>query len=299
MKGKEAILAVLLCIALPFMLGQILSPDTSQESVESTPAETEANTQGTTEATQAAEQRQITLLKQDGSVETLPLETYLAGVLLGELPGDFQLETMKALAVAARTLAIKSSENPVKHPQAAVCWDSGCCQAYCAPDTYLEQGGSQEAVDKVLQAVKETQGQVLLYQGELIEATYFSCSGGQTEDAVAVWGTDYPYLQSVESPGEEDAVHYEDVLTYSLQQFQDALGIVLSDPPEQWFSQVEYTNGGGIASVNIGGQSYTGTQLRSLLGLPSTRFSIQVVSDTVTITTNGYGHRVDTCRKGL
>lgn len=297
MKGKEAILAVLLCIALPFMLGQILSPDTNQESGESTPAETEANTQGTTEATQAAEQRQITLLKQDGSVETLPLETYLAGVLLGELPGDFQLETMKALAVAARTLAIKSSENPVKHPQAAVCWDSGCCQAYCAPDTYLEQGGSQEAVDKVLQAVKETQGQVLLYQGELIEATYFSCSGGRTEDAVAVWGTDIPYLQAQDSPGEEDAEPYMDTVTFPVEEFAFRLGIELPSTGLQ-VDSVTYTRGGGVDTMVISGKEFDGGQMRQLLSLRSTAFALQIVGETVTITTKGFGHRVGLSQYG-
>ena len=238
------------------------------------------------------------LVRAGEEVQEEDLDAYLVGVVLGEMPTDFAPEALKAQSVAARTYAWKAYVTGGKHHDGSVCTQSGCCQAYIDPQQYLEQGGSLEGLVKVRQAVAATSCLVLSYQGELIEATYFSCSGGQTEDAVAVWGTDYPYLQSVESPGEEDAVHYEDVLTYSLQQFQDALGIVLSDPPEQWFSQVEYTNGGGIASVNIGGQSYTGTQLRSLLGLPSTRFSIQVVSDTVTITTNGYGHRVGMSQYG-
>ena len=238
------------------------------------------------------------LVRAGEEVQEEDLDAYLVGVVLGEMPTDFAPEALKAQSVAARTYAWKAYITGGKHHDGSVCTQSGCCQAYIDPQQYLEQGGSLEGLAKVRQAVAATSGLVLSYQGELIEATYFSCSGGQTEDAVAVWGTDYPYLQSVESPGEEDAVHYEDVLTYSLQQFQDALGIALSDPPEQWFSQVEYTNGGGIASVNIGGQSYTGTQLRSLLGLPSTRFSIQVVSDTVTITTNGYGHRVGMSQYG-
>lgn len=238
------------------------------------------------------------LVRAGEEVQEEDLDAYLVGVVLGEMPTDFAPEALKAQSVAARTYAWKAYITGGKHHDGSVCTQSGCCQAYIDPRQYLEQGGSLEGLAKVRQTVAATSGLVLSYQGELIEATYFSCSGGQTEDAVAVWGTDYPYLQSVESPGEEDAVHYEDVLTYSLQQFQDALGIVLPDPPEQWFSQVEYTNGGGIASVNIGGQSYTGTQLRSLLGLPSTRFSIQVSSDAVTITTNGYGHRVGMSQYG-
>ena len=216
------------------------------------------------------------LVRAGEEVQEEDLDAYLVGVVLGEMPTDFAPEALKAQSVAARTYAWKAYITGGKHHDGSVCTQSGCCQAYIDPRQYLEQGGSLEGLAKVRQAVAATSGLVLSYQGELIEATYFSCSGGQTEDAV----------------------HYEDVLTYSLQQFQDALGIVLSDPPEQWFSQVEYTDGGGIASVNIGGQSYTGTQLRSLLGLPSTRFSIQVSSDTVAITTNGYGHRVGMSQYG-
>ena len=182
------------------------------------------------------------LVRVGEEVQEEDLDAYLVGVVLGEMPTDFAPEALKAQSVAARTYAWKAYVTGGKHHDGSVCTQSGCCQAYIDPQQYLEQGGSLEGLAKVRQAVAATSGLVLSYQGELIEATYFSCSGGQTEDAVAVWGTDYPYLQSVESPGEEDAVHYEDVLTYSLQQFQDALGIVLSDPPEQWFSQVEYTN---------------------------------------------------------
>lgn len=241
----------------------------------------------------------LPVLVRDGdAIRDEDLDAYLVGVVLGEMPTDFAPEALKAQAIAARTYAWKAYVTGGKHHDGSVCTQSGCCQAYIDPQCYLEQGGTLEGLAKVRQAVAATSGLVLSYQGELIEATYFSCSGGKTEDAVAVWGTDYPYLQSVESPGEEDAVHYEDVLTYSLQQFQDALGVSLSDPPEQWFSGVEYTNGGGIAAVNIGGVRYTGTQLRSLLGLPSTRFSIQVISGNVTITTSGYGHRVGMSQYG-
>lgn len=241
----------------------------------------------------------VLVRNDDGSVREDDLDTYLVGVLLGEMPTSFASEALKAQAVAARTYAWKAYVTGGKHHDGSVCTQSGCCQSYIDPQRYLEQGGSLEGLAKVRQAVSATSGLVLSYQGELLEATYFSCSGGQTEDAVAVWGTDYPYLQSVESPGEENAVHFQDVLTYSLQEFQNALGVTLPDNPESWFSGVVYTNGGGIASVDIGGQTYTGTQLRSLLGLPSTRFSIQVSStDTVTITTSGYGHRVGMSQYG-
>lgn len=294
MKGKEAVLAVILCIALPFLLGQMLSQGGKTETDETSLPETEAVTQS---VTQAGEERQITLLQQDGTVESLPLEDYLEGVILGELPGDFQLEAMKALAVAARTLTIKSSKNPVKHPQAAVCCDSGCCQAYCSETEYLERGGSQEAVEKARTAVEETKGQVLLYEGELIEATYFSCSGGRTEDAVAVWGTDIPYLQAQDSPGEEEAEPYMDTVTFQIEDFAYLLGIEIPDKGLQ-VDSVTYTRGGGVDTMVISGKEFDGGQMRQLLGLRSTAFALQIVGETVTITTKGFGHRVGLSQYG-
>ena len=63
--------------------------------------------------------------------------------------------------------------------------------------------------------MEETDGQVLTYASSLIDATYFACSGGTTEDAVAVWGTDFPYLRATDSPGEEYAAHHTDTVYFT------------------------------------------------------------------------------------
>ena len=96
---------------------------------------------------------------------------------------------------------------------------------------------------------------MLTYDGALIEATYFSCSGGRTEDAVAVWGTDVPYLRSTDSPGEEKATHYMDTVTFSAEEFQNLLGADLSGLPGSWFGEITYTDGGGVDTIDIGGET--------------------------------------------
>ena len=151
----------------------------------------------TTAPTQAPE-REI-FMRLDG--EKIELEDYLIGVVLGEMPADFELDALKAQAVAARTYAAKAMLNG-KHGDGSLCGNSTCCQAYISTEDYLDAGGTEENLKKVRGAVLSTAGQVLTYEGGLIEATYFSCSGGSTEDAAAVWGTDYPYLRAVPSPGE-------------------------------------------------------------------------------------------------
>ena len=131
----------------------------------------------------------------------MKMNDYLTEVLLGEMPAEFEMEALKAQAVAARTYTAKAAITGGKHGDGSVCSDSACCQAYLPQETYLMLGGTEENLEKINKAVLETTGLVLAYDGNLIEATYFSCSGGSTEDAAAVWGTEYPYLQAVASPG--------------------------------------------------------------------------------------------------
>ena len=139
---------------------------------------------------------------------------------------------------------------------------------------------------------------MLTYQGKLIEATYFSCSGGRTEDALAVWGEDVPYLQSVESPGEEGAAHYVDTVSFTASEFCEKIGKELPGIPAEWIGTIRYTAGGGVETIYIGDEPYSGTQLRSMLNLRSTAFLITAAGDTVTITTKGYGHRVGMSQYG-
>ena len=238
------------------------------------------------------------LRSSDGSVKQMNMDAYLVGVVLAEMPASFEPEALKAQAVVARTYTRRACETGGKHGDGSVCSLYSCCQAYITEEAYLEKGGSPESVEKVRSAVYATSGYVLTYEGMLIEATYFSCSGGLTEDAKEVWGTDYPYLQSVESPGEESAVYHTDSKIFSAREFQEALGISLNGTPETWFGTVTYTVGQGVDTMMIGGLEYRGTELRTRLDLRSTAFSIEVKGDTIMIHTKGYGHRVGMSQYG-
>lgn len=253
----------------------------------------------TTMSTDAAEMEMaISVLKENGKVVQMPLHDYLTCVVLAEMPVAFETEALKAQAVVARTYTIRAATGAAKHQEASVCTQSTCCQAYMEETAFLERGGKEEDVQRIRQIVDSTGGQVLTYDGKLIEATYFSCSGGSTEDAVAVWGTDVPYLQSVASPGEEHATHYTDTVTFSAADLQSKLGIALSGKPSDWFGQATYTAGGGVETMEIGGKIFSGTQLRSLLGLRSTAFEVSIDGDTITLTTRGFGHRVGMSQYG-
>lgn len=236
-------------------------------------------------------------VQKGGETVKLSLREYLVGVLLAEMPADFPMEALKAQAIASRTFALKQGEAG-KHSFAHICASSSCCQGWADPAEY-----DSTAVLRVHQAVEQTDGLVLTYEGKLIDATFFSCSGGQTEAAVAVWGGEIPYLQSVDSPGEEDAAPYWDTLVLDGQQFSQCLLAAypdanLSGSPMDWFGAVSYTDGGGVDTIFIGGVPIKGTSLRSLLGLRSTVFSVETSSDQITITTRGFGHRVGLSQYG-
>lgn len=238
----------------------------------------------------------IVVLHADGVCRPTDLETYLTGVLLGEMPLEFPLEARKAQAVVCRTYTLRRLGSG-KHGEADICTDSSCCQAWRDPESYEaeQRRYAQEAVDA-------TDGQVLTYGGQLIDATFFSCSGGRTEAAVAVWGTDIPYLQSVDSP-DENAPYDEDRISFTEQEFRALLepyapNISLEGEPAQWFSQPTYTEGGSVDTIAIGGVTFTGKELRGLLGLRSAAFTVETGEGTVTVITRGYGHRVGMSQYG-
>ena len=252
----------------------------------------------TTEAPTEGKKSVMIPVLHEGSVTEMELNNYLTGVVLAEMPASFEPEAQKAQAVVARTYTIRAWERGGKHEGAAVCTDSNCCQGYISEEAYIAKGGTEENIKKMRSAVEDTSDLVLTYEGQLIEATYFSCSGGSTEDAAAVWGTDVPYLQAVKSPGEEAATHYTDTVSFVAANFASALGRSFIGDPASWFGPVTYTAGGGVATMEICGESYGGTALRKALGLRSTAFTVTVGKDTITITTRGYGHRVGMSQYG-
>jgi len=279
---REILIAIWLGLIVPGILLAVLSGKQVKdwEIRQTTPVETAQTSEFL-----------LPVLQADGSQQKMELDRYILGVVLAEMPADFAPEALKAQAVVARTYALKRYYASDKHTY-AVCTDSTCCQAYCCP----EEKYPQEAVRKAAQAVEATSGQVLTYNGELIEATYFSCSGGRTEDAVAVWGGEIPYLQAVDSPGEENAASYLKSVRFSIQELAQ---ILQKDRlAGDFIGAITYTSGGGVDTIVIGDTTYTGVEIRRLLGLNSTAFTITALGDTVTVTTKGYGHRVGMSQYG-
>ena len=293
---KKQLLAAFLCgLVIPLSLIAVgMGSKTEQIPLPSgEPEQTQAQIQPQEEY----DTQTVVAVEQDGQSAAMPLRDYLVGVVLAEMPADFQPEALQAQAVVARTYTCKRAHN-AKHDDGAVCTDPSCCQGYWSTQDYLDQGGTQAQIDRVCQAVEQTDGMVLTYQGELIDATYFSCSGGSTEDAVEVWGQDVPYLQAVESPGEEQAPRYRERLYFTPEEFLQRTGCAGGQDPQEWFGTVTYTDGGGVDTMELCGQIYSGVELRSLLGLRSTVFTMTAEDGQIVVDTRGFGHRVGMSQYG-
>ena len=244
---------------------------------------------------------EITILI-DGKPQRLPLDDYLTGVVLAEMPPSFETEALSAQAVAARTLVCRRLETP-KHDGAAVCGQSSCCQAYLSEPAAREKYGADwtKWESRVRSAVEATDGLTICYQGELIDAVYFSSAGGATEKAAAVWGGEVPYLQSVVSPDAEE--RFTEETRFTTEDFHAAIlretpDAKLDSGPAGWFGAAYRTEGGGVERISIGGIEYSGVQLRRLFSLRSTNFTISVEGDEIVIQTHGNGHRVGMSQYG-
>lgn len=284
MKKLGFFLAILMVVVIP---GMLFGPKEHSSDTKRPIKET------TAESTQTI----FIKVKDEDEVKVMELEDYVLGVVLGEMPASFEDEAIKAQAVATRTYTLRKIMKQDKHMDADICTDASCCQAYLSRDEFLSTRGSEEDFDKIKTMVDATQMQVLTYQGTLIEATYFSCSGGMTEDAAAVWGTDVPYLESVASPGENHAKHFESECSFEKDVFLRKLGLSTDVLTEDDISFV-YTSGGGVKKMTVMGATYSGTQVRALLELPSTAFSVTIDGESVIIKSKGYGHRVGMSQYG-
>ncbi len=240
--------------------------------------------------------------------ELVPMELncYIWGVLAAEMPATFEKEALKAQAVAARTYTLKKvNAGNTAHPEADICGDFRCCQAYISPERAAENWGDNAPLyrEKLRQAVVETGTEVLLHDGALISAFFHSSTSGSTLDSGQVWMQSLPYLQPVESPEGDEVPNYHSTAVISAQEVKQTVLSAyskadLSGPPETWFQSVETGPGGSVVSITIGGIPMKGEVARSLFNLRSSAFTVSATPDEVTFYATGFGHGVGMSQYG-
>ena len=306
-----SVLAVILAFLLPLALSSAGGGEARPvRTPEASPAPTPGAAAGALSAVQEGESVldgdiRFTVL-EDGVVTERSMEDYLPLALAGEMPASFAPEALKAQAVALRSYILYCMEHPKSaHAGADVCTSSGCCTA-CADEAGLREswGGGYDAYwAKVLAAVRETDGQYLVYEEEPILAVFHSSSSGRTEDGANLW-TAQPYLVSVESPETPEQVrNLETTVMVSAEDFKSSVlsvcpGAELEGEPSSWLGEVTQNSSGRVGSVRIGGQELSGLSLRQLFGLRSTDFSLSWEDGAFLFRVKGYGHGVGMSQYG-
>ena len=232
----------------------------------------------------------IVNVQSKDNIYTLDLNDYLIGVVGAEMPASFNSEALKAQAIASRTFALYDNNlniiNTVTSEQAyntneelKVKWNTDYDKYYT----------------KIKDAVNNTDSLVIKYDGELIKSYYYAMSNGYTEDCQAVFNETYPYLNVVSSDFDANANNYLYQKKFTNQEFCDALSISCNNIV---ISNAIKDDSNRISSININDKTFTGIEVRKLLNLRSTDFSITLDNDQVLIETKGYGHGVGMSQYG-
>jgi stage II sporulation protein D len=241
------------------------------------------------------------------TMEEMPMNRYLQGVVRAEMPADFAEEALCAQAVAARTYTLYKMMTGTKHPQADICTDASCCQAYLAEEQAAEKWGMDAAHNekRICNAVSATDGQTMVYEGEPILAVFHASSPGQTRRAGEVWSSDLPYLRSVSSP--EDGTWIPDYYSrveLECDAFRKAFlrvhpEAVLTGDPAGWITELTTSEGSAhVDTVTVGGVAVRGVELRQIYGLRSAAFDVEVKDGYVRFFVTGYGHGVGMSQYG-
>ena len=242
------------------------------------------------------ERTYLTVLTAEGPAE-MTMAQWLPHAVAAEMPVFFGPEALKAQAVAARTYALSAR----RHANADICiLGGGCCVAWRDEAALHELwGGDYEKNMAAIQAaIHDTDGQYLSYDGEAIQAVFHASSLGSTEASAAIW-TAQPYLVSVSTP--ETAGDTPDLITtacFTAAELSAALDISPAGDPGQWLGEPVLDEAGRVAGMAVGGQVFSGAELRRALGLRSTAFTARWDGERFIFTAAGHGHGVGMSQYG-
>lgn len=226
-------------------------------------------------------------------IEEMNLEEYIVGVLAGEMPASFEIEALKAQAVAARTYAMYKIHNSTREYDVINTIND---QVYLTKTEMQDKWKNdyQKYYDKIYYAVASTQSLVLKQNDQIIKAFFFSMSNGYTEDSISVFKEGN--LESVESKWDNESINNFKVTTkFTLNELKEKLNINTKDIHMEILSRSDTNR---VLTIKANDTIYTGIEFRKLLNLRSTDFDIEPIKDGYNITTKGYGHGVGMSQYG-
>ncbi|WP_166462360.1 stage II sporulation protein D [Psychrobacillus vulpis] len=235
------------------------------------------------------------LIEVKGEQKSIPLETYVLGVVAAEMPISFHEEALKAQSIAARTYVLRETNYGDKAISKTV-----QKQVYASEEERKKRWGASfpEYEEKLKKVVASTEGEIVVYKDQLITAMFFSTSNGQTESAKNYSGYSIPYLVSV--PSQEEELYAPNVnkqFEFTKKEWANAFGLKWTEGIAKTYRFTK-TDSNRIKSIEMVGKTWTGREVRTLLGLPSTDFKISFQEEKVVVETVGYGHGVGMSQYG-
>ena len=245
------------------------------------------------------------LQSKTGKIEEVLLDEYIVNVVAAEMPVEYELEALKAQAIVARTYTMYKITTGKKHDGADICDDSNCCQAWISKEDRFKKWGDNctEKWNKLVRAVNETKGKYITYNGNVINAFFHSNSSGKTEKSENVWGGSLPYLDVVETSGEENYPSYKSEVVLSKDEFKEIIkckfdSFKIDFEKDDCIEILDYTESGRVKKIRIGNIEFSGVDVRKIFGLKSTNFDVQRLDDKILFSVLGYGHGVGLSQTG-
>lgn len=232
---------------------------------------------------------------KNNTLENINLEDYIIGVVAAEMPASFNEEALKAQAIASRTYAMyKISQSNKEYDVVTTVSNQG----YITIDEMKSKWNNDfnKYYEKIKNAVMDTKGKIMYYNGEIVEAYYFAMSNGFTEKSSLVFSEDKDYLQSVKSVYDNSSIkNFVVEKEINLNEVCNKLKIECNT-----FSvlNIDRSSTNRVNNITINNKKFKGTEIRKLLGLRSTDFEIEIKKDKVIFTTKGYGHGVGMSQYG-
>lgn len=229
-------------------------------------------------------------VNKNNNIIELSLEEYILGVVAGEMPASFNMEALKAQAIASRTYAMY---NVLKNNSVETTTSD---QVYLSLDEMQEKWGRDFSIyyNKIKDAVINTKNLVMKKDGQVFKSFYFSMSNGYTEDSMTVFKE--ISSTSVASPWDNESLKKFKVTTeFTMEELKTKLNI------ENEITNIEILNiddTNRVEKIKVNDKTFTGIEFRQLLNLRSTDFSIKKEDNIYFITTKGYGHGVGMSQYG-
>lgn len=245
---------------------------------------------------------------QSEEVLEISMRDYLIGCVLAQMPADFEPEALKAQTVLAHTYIIKRHLQEESDPTAELngadlSSDTTQYQSYFSQeDAQNFYGEDYEAGYKqVAAAVDAAMPYICTYQGEPIITAFHAISGGTTESAAVAWGTEVPYLVSVDSAEDLKISGSSSTLQFTAEELSARLSqsfpeVDLSGEPSGWITITEKSEIGTVLWLTAGKTAFSisGTDFAVCLNLPSQRFTVTYEEDSeiFVFSVKGSGHQV-------